>query len=453
MSARVTTTVRTEVSSPPGVITESGQAFIVGQAVRGPVVPTRVFGIADYRAIFGDRTGATDLFDVVQTAFKEGLGSAYILRAVGPGAVKATIGLDSNKIVVTAKEFGAWGNAMTATYTSASKTLTVKKADGSTVTYTGTTAAELQTAASVDPDVTVTVSSLPASNVAETSLATGTDDYANVVPATTLALLDGDLGDGAVVWAVKHYATVGAALQTHCEDTDRLGIATLAAGTSQSAAISALASASGANLVCVWPHTTVNSGGATLTVAPTGLALGARARAHGQDGAWASPIRDIYGTAQYVTGVEVESTAAEWQTLNAGNVSVVRTVNGVPRLYGWRLLSGATNLRGAQFRDTINRVAVGCGQVAEQYVGVTVDGKGRRLAEFAGDLTGFLANMGGAFFAGPNDPGYVVDVGPGVNSTASLAAGNLKASVGVRLAPTAEFVFIDVVATDAAGAI
>ena len=432
MSARVTTTVRTEASSPPGVISNSGQAFIIGQALRGPAVPTQVFGLADYRAIFGDRTGAADMFDVVQTAFKEGLGSAWILRAVGPSAVKATIGLDTNKITVTAKQFGAFANTWTAAYTSSSKTLTIVKGS-TTVTYTGTDAATLQAAAAVDPDVTVTVSALPSSNVTATALAGGTDDYANVVAATTLALLDPDLGDGAVVWAGKRFGDVGAALQTHCASAGRLGITTLASGTTQAQAVSALASASGDNLVCLWPHVKVRSGGSTLTVEPSGLALGARARAHGQEGAWASPIRDIYGTAQYVTGVEIETTASEWQTLNAGSVSVVRSVNGVPRVYGWRLLSASVStLRGGQFCDTLNRVKVGCDAVAERYVGVTVDGKGRRLAEFAGDLTGFLASMGGAFFAGANDPGYVVDVGPGVNSTASLAAGNLYASVGVR---------------------
>ena len=456
MSARVTTIVRTEASSPPGVITDSGQAFIIGQAQRGPTVPTRIFGLADYRAIFGDRTGGADLFDVVQTAFKEGLGSAYILRAVGPTPVKATVGLDTNKITVTAKEFGAFANTgWTAGYTSSSKTLTIVKGSAAnTVTYTGTTAAELQAAASVDRDVTVTVSSLPSSNVTATALAGGTDDYANVVPATTLALLDADLGDGAVVWAGKRYADVGVALQAHCESASRLGITTLASGTTQAQALSALASATGNNLVCLWPHVTVKSGGSTLTVEPSGLALGARARAHGQEGAYASPIRDIYGSAQYVSGVETQTSATEWQALNAGAVSVVRIVNGVPRLYGWRLLSApVATLRGAQFCDTLNRVKSGCDTVAQRYEGVTVDGKGRRLAEFAGDLSGFLASMSGAFFAGANDPGYVVDVGPGVNSTASLAAGNLYASVGVRLAPTAEFVFITVVATDAAGAI
>ena len=46
-------------------------------------------------------------------------------------------------------------------------------------------AAQLQAAASVDPDVTVTVSSLPA-NVAATNLASGADDYANVNWTTVL---------------------------------------------------------------------------------------------------------------------------------------------------------------------------------------------------------------------------------------------------------------------------
>ena len=39
------------------------------------------------------------------------------------------------------------------------------------------------------------------------------------------------------------------------------------------------------------------------------------------------------------------------------------------------------------------------------------------------------------------------------NSTSSLAAGEIAAAVGVRLAPTAEFVTIEITATDAAGAI
>jgi hypothetical protein len=457
MSARVTVSTQAIASPPPGVVVDSGQAFVVGQTQRGPAhVPTRVFGLADFRAVFGERSGGSDAYDVVASAFKEGLGSAYILRAVGPTPVAATISLDSAKIVVTAKEYGAFANGWTAAYTTASKTITLVKGD-TTVTYTGTTAAELEAAASVDPDVTVTVTSLPSGNVNATALASGTDDYGNVVVATSLAYLDADLGDGAVVWPGKVSSATASALQTHCEDTNRLGVLSVAAATSQANAIAAAdAVTDGANLVLAWPHVTVSTNAGDLTIEPTGFVLGARARAHAAEGPQASPIRDIYGKAKWATGVEEDTTAAEWASLNTAAVSVIRTSNGNLRLYGWKTLDApddVTNLQGAQFRDVINRVAVGAQQIADAFVGRTIDSKGQALGEFRGQLVGFLSGMKAAFYEGADDPGYVVDVGSGVNSTASLAAGEIAAAVGVRLAPTAEFVTIEITATDAAGAI
>lgn len=457
MSARVSVTTQAIASPPPGVVVDSGQAFIVGQTQRGPVhTPTRVFGLADYRAIFGERSGGSDAYDVVTTAFKEGLGSAWIVRAAGPAPVKATIGLDSNKITVTAKEYGAFANTWEAAYTTATRTVTIIKGD-TTVTYSGSDAAGVQAAAAVDPDVTVTVTSLPSGNVASTNLAGGTDDYSNVVLATTLAYAGADLGDGAVVWPGKVSSATSAALAAHCAATNRLGLLSVAAATTQANAIAAAAAVTdGEHLALVWPHVTVDTNSGTLTVEPTGFVLGCRARAHAAEGPQASPIRDIHGRARWVTGVETETTAAEWVALNDAGVSVVRTSNSNLRLYGWKTLAApddVTNLQGAQFRDVIDRVAVGCQRIADEFVGRTIDGKGQALGEFAGQLTGFLSGMSAAFFAGTDDPGYVVDVGPGVNTTANLAAGDIAAAVGVRLAPTAEFVTITITATDAAGAI
>jgi phage tail sheath protein FI len=254
-------------------------------------------------------------------------------------------------------------------------------------------------------------------------------------------------------------SATSAALEAHCASTNRLGLVTVAAGTTAANAIVAAAAvASGENLALVWPHVKATTNAGTLTIEPTGLALGARARAHAAEGPWASPVRDVYGKAKWVTDLYAgsDTTAAQWLTLNEGNVSVVRTSNGSLRLYGWRSIDapdGVTNLQAAQHRDTINRVAVGCQRIAEEFVGRTVDGKGLVLGEFAGQLTGFLASMSGGFYAGADDPGWVVDVGPGVNTTANLAAGDVAAAVGVRLAPSAEFITIRISATDASGAI
>ena len=295
MSARVTVSTQAIASPPPGVVVDSGQAFIVGQTQRGPVhTPTRVFGLADFRATFGERSGGTSLYDVVASAFKEGLGSAYILRAAGPAPVKATIGLDSAKITVTAKEYGAFANDWSAAFTTATKTVTVVKGT-ETVTYSGSDAAGLQAAAAVDPDVTVTVSSLPSGNVAATNLAGGTDDYSNAVVATSLAYLGADLGDGAVVWPGKVSSATSAALETHCAATNRLGLLSVAAATSQANAIAAAAAVTdGEHLALVYPHVTVSTNSGDLTIEPTGLALGARARAHGAEGPTRPYVRRVH---------------------------------------------------------------------------------------------------------------------------------------------------------------
>ena len=115
-------------------------------------------------------------------------------------------------------------------------------------------------------------------------------------------------------------------------------------------------------------------------------------------------------------------------------------------------------LQGAQYRDLTNLIASDLNKIAEGFVGVIVDGKGLRLAEFGGAITGRLGALAdaGALFARVNDdgelmdPGYVVDAGPSVNSPISLATGLLKAEVGIRLSPTAEMVSITVTAGDAA---
>src|SRR5574343_1631463 len=273
MSARVSVTTQAVSSPPAAPLSESGQAFLVGQTQKGPVhTPVRVRGLADFRAVFGERSGGTDMYDVVTAAFKQGLGQAWICRAAGPAPVKATIGLDSNKITVTAKEYGAFANSWTAAYTTATKTVTIGKGD-TTATYTGTTAAEVEAAAAVDPDVTVTITSLPSGNVSATALAGGTDDYGNGVIATSLAYLGADLGDGALVWPGKVSSATASAFQTHCAATNRIGILSVAEGTSQANAIVAVdAVTDGENLGLVWPHVTVSTNSGDRTIEPPAFA-------------------------------------------------------------------------------------------------------------------------------------------------------------------------------------
>lgn len=305
----------------------------------------------------------------------------------------------------------------------------------------------------------------------------GSTAYVNAVatapvsPATWGDVLDdftADLGPGAVALAGvgdSADAYVGA----HCAATGRLGIIcgpeSQTAADAVTAATAAAGETGGDHLVYVWPWVTIP--GLADNIEPIGFAAGVRARAHTSPaGPAQSPLFVDYGTSRFVNGVETAVTDTEWETLNTGKVSTVRVVGGKLRQYGWKTVAnpeGDTtgNLAGAQFRDLINALVWDCSQIAEGYVGRIVDGRGITLGAFSGDLTGVCARYAaaGSLYAKLDDDGnvldggYVINVGSDVNPAADLAAGELKAEIGVRLSPTAEFVTITIAATDAAGSI
>ena len=293
------------------------------------------------------------------------------------------------------------------------------------------------------------------------------DDWANADYADLLDLFGADLGTGVVAVAGKRYSDVGEDLAAHAIATNRLAIVSLAEADDDADAISAAGTIDGYtgadHVIIGWPWVTMPTSNGSVTAEPTGYLAGCRARAHAGVGAWQSPILARYGTAQYVSGPTIDTGDVAWEALNDAGVSVVRRVGGVTRLYGWKTAASVTGdtdgiLQGAQYRDLTNLIAADLNKIAESFVGVIVDGKGLRLAEFGGAITGRLGSLAdaGALFARVNDdgdlmdPGYVVDAGPSVNSPISLATGLLKAEVGVRLSPTAEMVSITVTAGDAA---
>lgn len=280
-----------------------------------------------------------------------------------------------------------------------------------------------------------------------------------------LELFTADLGPGAVcITGIGPDAATP--LGTHCETTGRLGLVAAEETETATTAATNAATISGEDgsdhLVYVWPWVTVP--GLEDPIEPLGFAAGVRARAHAANVAQ-SPIQVDFGSSRFVNGVETASTDAEWETLNTAKVSTVRVVSGKVRMYGWKLtalMAGDTsgNLNGAQFRDVLNAIKWDASQIAERFVGRLIDGRGVTLGAFYGDLTGLLSSYTskGALFAkvvdGKEiDPGYTVNVGESVNSAIDLAAGELKAEIGMRLSPTAEFVTITVAATDAAGTI
>ena len=452
MSDRVSVTVNTSPSSPPTAGPVSGRFFIAGQTQKGTTTPTVIRSMREYIATFGARTGGSSMYDAAELALRSGVAELVVCRAYGPAAAAATITLDTDKITVTAKSVGAYGNSFTAEYTAATKTLDIVT-DLGTESYTGATAAALQIAANASKTVTVTVANLPSTDVSATSLASGADDYSSVVWATVLAGISADLGPGAIATPGVTHTTTGQALCTHAAATDRLALLTVASGSALSAATSgaatALAYTNSTHAALVWPHVKVPDGtGSTRTVDPTAFAAGLRARAHAV-GIGESALAERYARQVVDVEPEIAVTSSDWVTANAAKVSVVRTVAGVTRLYSWQTLAASkSNLLPAQYRDMINALAYGGSVILESYVGQP--GTAATYSAAAGELSGFLS--GYAAYLQPRisggvqvDPGYVVTVTGG----ADPADNRISADVSVRFAESVEFVDFTIAVGDA----
>jgi hypothetical protein len=99
--------------APPGAAAlDTGTAFMFGQSERGPVTKAaKVVSAADYKSLFGSRSGGSILYDSVSTYFAEGGGNLYVSRVIGTGALAAAAAFGG--LNATASSPGTWGNSLT----------------------------------------------------------------------------------------------------------------------------------------------------------------------------------------------------------------------------------------------------------------------------------------------------------------------------------------------------
>jgi hypothetical protein len=484
VSVRTSINVTAQASPSATARSVTGRTFFIGRTTRGPIGPTRVFGPAEFVSRFGGRaTNSQAMYDAVMAYFAAGGVEAVIVRAVGSAAVKASVTLTlTNSIVVTALEVGDYANTWTAGYDTATKTLTITT-DTGVETYTGADLASLLTAASASTTVAVTSpsSALPTGNVAATALASGADQFATATLSAQLDQLPATWGPGVIV--VPGYAhsdtfaaagAVGATLAAHCATVghrDALvsspGTVNTAAGwESDKAVVRALANSH--LLTPCWPAVVQPiATGATqvlATVDPCAVVAGRRAAAHGI-GPWVSGIRADLREIPGPTDVAYQLTDAQALTAFASGGVLLRRENRpdatVVVVGSWKTASTITgdtakHLHGLQHRDLCLAIAYEGSVIGSGQEGITVDGDGSAVGAFEAYLRAMLEKYvsAGALYAKRNPdgsvlPAYTVDTSSAVNTTESLAAGILRASVRVRLSPVAEYVVINIVAGDA----
>ena len=437
MADRINVTTGTASGGRSPVGPRAARFIVAGQSSLGPITPRVVYSLSDYIRTYGPRTGGANLYDAAEYFFGQGGGELVVQRAYGPSAVLATVGLDSNKIVVTARNPGAGYNGWTAAYTTATKTITLVKGSV-TVTYVGTDAATLAAAASVDADVTVTVSSLPSGDVAAAPLASGADDYANVAWATVLGNVSNAVGSGAM--AVPGVNGAAAALAAAATPR-RVALLTPVQTDAASTVITAQGSITAAykqNASYVYGWGTVPDGTGGLKVIDGTVYAGTlRSRAISVFGLGASAlIRSAHGLVKGFTPLVEVSDATHTSLLNAGVVTIRTLPTGVG-IDVWATATGVNNnakLTGLQFRDMVNAVADLGGIALDGFVGMSATAV--VLADAKSALLGVCEQFRPWLVDnGPLDPGYKVVVSPG-----DVSDGRISAVVSLKFSEEIGFV-------------
>lgn len=451
MADRITVTTGTVagLQSPAGP--RLSRFIIAGQTQFGPTdAPRVVRNLRDYLNTYGARSGGANMYDAAETFFACGGAELVVQRAFGPSAVNATIGLDSSKIVVTSRWPGAYYNAWTAAYTSATKTITIVKGSR-TVTYTGTDAASLQAAASVDPDVTVTVSSLPAGNVAATALASGADDFANVNWTTVLAKVTPAVGPGVI--AAPGVNGAASALAAHAAANRRIALLSPQQSDSSATVITAQGNITAAYkqyATYVYPWITVPDGsGGRKTIDGVSFAAGLRAVTQRTYGVGDSPIRRSAHILANGAGAqpltEVDDTTHT--SLLAAGVATIRSLPNAVGLDVWATAEGVganTALAEAIYRDMVNAVADDGARVLDAFIGRLATAA--VLADAASAIKGVIESAYVPYLVGGDGVGYKVAVSNGVDP----ADNRISAVVSLKFAEEIGFVDLTINAASAA---
>lgn len=282
--------------------------------------------------------------------------------------------------------------------------------------------------------------------------------------AAALAPIPASLGASAIAWPGLPHATVGAALAAHAAATSRLALLSCAPATSaadaatQAATVAALTGASHAALV--WPAVVRTD---DVTVDAVAFTAACRSRAHAIAAgvpAWGAR----FGGSRTGLVADVAVTDTDFATLDTALVSVIHDVYALTTLDGFHVMAGIggnANLDEASQRDALNAIAHAAQKITTQWTGSF--SSRAALTAWAGALTGLLSTFATAGVLTPPDstvvpegvtadPGYVVDVGPNVNTASDLATGNVNALISVRLTGSLEFADITISASDAASA-
>lgn len=190
--------------------------------------------------------------------------------------------------------------------------------------------------------------------------------------------------------------------------------------------------------------------GTTRTVPWSAVQAGMIARLESSGKTSNVPAAGVNGQSQYAVGLsQVGWSDADRESLNDGGVNVVIQRGSDIRTYGYRTLVDPATPEWIWFGNArlYMQIASDLNAVGERFVLAEIDGRGKIIHEFGGELIAALIPYweAGSLYGENATDAFRVDIGSQVNTPETIAAGELHAVAEVRMSPDAERVQIEVV--------
>jgi len=490
-------------ATTPASQSSTSNWFVLGMAAGPAGVAVPIKSMSDFTNYFGQiinggLTGrytlnatvdSTLLYDSLDVFFREGGSSAWVSRVQPTSSgVAATSTTTGGKFLLTATGKGTWANSSIASAAGLILTLTASTVGAVTVqtavlAYNGVTLATTSGIVT-DTDVVNWINSLPgyqsmcvASSQAGTTVlpASGSSVSVYLTGGTDVAVADADsapalavftdtFGPGQVSYPGVTTSTVYTNLANHCQTFGRVafldGANTPTANTLLTASSTLQTSATDSSYAAFFAPWLivpgyVNTNPAVLTstvfnrtVPPCALAAALVSVSDQNNDCNVPAAGTTHGASKYAINLTQSYIVSDRANLNNAGINVIRNVPNVNviALYGFRSASYLplwANLANVRFRMQMTR---DLDAIGEQFVFNEIDGKGQIFAAFNGSLAGQLQSYwlrGSLYGLNPENSFNVVTDGT-VNTPTTIAAGQLNASINVRMSPFAEFVTINI---------
>lgn len=456
--------------------TDTGVAFIPGIAERGRTdEAVLVNNMAEFVKHFGDRITTGLLYDSVDVAFRSGVSKVYAGRVVGDGSTKDTLVVNDDAAAssMAVDSIGEGDSGFTAQVTAgvqdiAKRILTVRDADGKMLTQSPELSVPTDFVAWSSDDLYIRVRALGAgvpAVTAETALAGGAVTVPNDVDksAALPVLFPKALGPGQIMYPGATTTAMHVALLNYAKATNRVALIDMP-DTPDAATVLAEMDAVRISVdkeeqaetfglfLAPWVIVSGVTSGSTRAVPPSPVVAGLIALSDARYGNPNIPAAGANGEAVTVLGLSQPAWSDEDRTaLNDAGVAVIKDVYGGFRLYGYRTGADQSDLVSAawdSFAAARLRMAItnDLEVLGEEFLFAQLDGRGLKIAEFHGAITGILQRYWGlgALYGASASDAFIVDTGPTVNTPETIQNRELRALIGIRTSPFNEFSYFEV---------